>query len=223
MNFERLPTSWAEVLPPEAVATAEALSARAASERERGVTIYPSQSDIFRAYHLTPPSKVKVCIIGQDPYHQPGQAIGLAFAVNKSTPLPRSLRNIYKELEADIGAVPPTHGDLSRWAEEGVLMLNTVLTVERDKANSHARWGWQTLTTATISALSNLPQKVVFILWGNQAKQTAQAAGVDLSKPNVITSAHPSPLSANRGFFGSKPFSKTNTILSSNSETPIMW
>lgn len=184
--------------------------------------IYPPRGREFFALSVTPPQKVRVVILGQDPYHEPGQALGLAFAVTKGIPLPPSLKNIYAELAADTGTVPPEHGDLTAWAQQGVLLLNTVLTVERGNANSHARWGWQKFTDAVIEATNRLPQPIVFVLWGAQAQK--KSALIRTDAPRLILNApHPSPLSSYRGFFGSTPFSRINAFLQSQGEAPIHW
>ena len=178
--------------------------------------VYPKPSQLFEALRLTPPEQVRRVILGQDPYHEPGQAMGLAFSVPEGTMLPPSLRNIYKELESDLG-IERTSGDLSDWARQGVLLLNATLSVERGKANSHAKFGWQKLTDAIILAAARLPRKPVFVLWGGFA---GKKAALLPAGSRVLLSAHPSPLSAYRGFFGSKPFSKENALLGENA---IRW
>ncbi len=185
-------------------------------------TIYPPPKFIFRAFELCPFDKVKVVILGQDPYHGPKQANGLSFAVSEGMTLPPSLRNIFQEIESDLGK-PLTHksGDLSRWAEQGVLLLNATLTVRARQAGSHQNKGWEQFTDAVIQALSDKREHLVFILWGNYARQ--KGAHIDRSKHLVIESAHPSPFSASNGFFGSKPFSKTNEYLETHGEKPIDW
>lgn len=183
--------------------------------------VYPHPKHIFRAFDLTPFEDVKVVILGQDPYHGAGQAIGLSFAVNDGVTLPPSLRNIYKEIESDLGIKPHTSGDLTRWAMQGVLLLNATLTVEAGKAGSHQGRGWELFTDAAISALSEKREGIVFILWGNYAR--AKGARIDRSKHLVIESAHPSPFSASNGFFGSKPFSKANDYLKEKGGEPIDW
>lgn len=182
--------------------------------------VYPEMHHIFQAFEWTPFSQVKVVILGQDPYHEPGQAVGASFAVAPGMPLPPSLRNIYTELQSDLGIAPVTHGYLKAWATQGVLLLNAVLTVQAHQANSHKGRGWEALTDAAIAALSDRGN-VVFILWGNSAK--AKQALIDQSKNVILTSAHPSPLSAYRGFFGSQPFSKTNAALTRMGQAPIDW
>lgn len=184
-------------------------------------TVYPPQGEEFAAFELTPPEAVRVVILGQDPYHGEGQAMGLSFSVKKGTAYPHSLRNIFRELHDDLG-VAAAHGDLSAWAKQGVLLLNTVLTVEAGKANSHAAWGWQRLTDAALLATNDLPQPIAFVLWGAQAQ--SKAALVHSDAPRLIlTAPHPSPLSAYRGFFGSRPFSRVNAFLRAHGEKEIDW
>lgn len=184
--------------------------------------VYPQPKDIFRAFDLTPFDEVKVVILGQDPYHGQKQAIGLSFAVEEGVTLPPSLRNIYKELASDLGK-PVTHrdGDLSRWAKQGVLLLNATLTVRAASPGSHQGKGWEEFTDAVIRVLSEEREHLVFILWGNYAR--TKGAHIDRSKHCVIESAHPSPFSANNGFFGSKPFSKANAYLEAEGKLPIDW
>lgn len=184
-------------------------------------TVYPRSENIFRAFELTPFDQVKVVILGQDPYHGPKQAIGLSFAVDEGITLPPSLRNIYKEIESDLGEKPVASGDLSRWAAQGVLLLNATLTVRARNANSHQGKGWEKLTNAAIKVLSEEREHVVFILWGNYAR--SKAVLIDRSKHHIIESAHPSPLSAYGGFFGSRPFSKANMYLEKYGQKPIDW
>lgn len=185
-------------------------------------TVFPPQEEIFSAFALCPPEQVRVVILGQDPYHEKGQANGLAFSVKDGIPLPPSLRNIYKELQEDLGTVPSDSGNLERWAKQGVFLLNTVLTVEEGKANSHAAFGWQTFTDAVIASLKALPQPIAAVLWGAQAQKKAPLFASD--SPRLVLSApHPSPLSSYRGFFGSKPFSQINDFLRQNGEKPILW
>ncbi|ANZ58440.1 uracil-DNA glycosylase [Fructilactobacillus lindneri] len=184
-------------------------------------TIYPAMQRIFQAFEWTPFSKTKVVILGQDPYHGPHQAIGLSFAVEPSVPVPPSLRNIYKELDHDLGIKPVNHGYLKSWADQGVLLLNSVLTVRDGLAFSHQGKGWEQLTDYAIEQLSKRPEPVVFILWGRAARNKIKL--IDTKTNIVIQSAHPSPLSANRGFFGSRPFSKTNAALEAMGEKPINW
>ncbi len=221
MNMETL-GAWKPLLQQELSAPYfKALTARVDAARQE-TEVYPPAGREFFALEKTQPQAVRVVILGQDPYHEPGQAMGLAFSVTKGTALPPSLRNIYQELQDDLGIVPAPHGDLTSWAEQGVLLLNTVLTVEKGKANSHAVWGWQRLTDAVISATNALPQPMAFVLWGAQAQK--KAALVRTQAPRLLLSApHPSPLSSYRGFFGSKPFSKINAFLQENEVPPINW
>lgn len=184
-------------------------------------TIYPPAGKIFAAFDATPFDEVKVVILGQDPYHGPGQANGLSFSVNDGIKFPPSLQNIYKELQDDLGIPISSSGDLSKWANQGVLMLNATLTVEAAKAGSHQQKGWETFTDAVIDHLNREKENVVFILWGSYAQK--KGAKIDRSEHYVIESAHPSPLSVYRGFWGSKPFSKTNEFLKSKNITPINW
>ena len=183
--------------------------------------IFPDMHDIFNALKYTPFEKVKVVIIGQDPYHEVGQAHGLSFSVQKGIPLPPSLQNIYKELKSDLGIEPPAHGDLSSWAREGVLLLNATLTVREGMANSHQSIGWQIFTDRVISLLNEAKEPIVFLLWGSYAKQKASLITNPTHK--ILNSAHPSPLSAYRGFFGSRPFSKINEFLKNAGRDPINW
>lgn len=187
----------------------------------RTTTIYPDMHDIFNALKYTPYENVKVVILGQDPYHEPGQAHGLCFSVKKGVPKPPSLVNIFKELEADLGIAPPSHGCLTDWAAQGVLLLNTVLTVRRGQANSHKGKGWEIFTDRVIELLNEREKQVVFILWGANAKSKREI----ITNPNhiIITGAHPSPLSAHNGFFGGRYFSRTNAYLTEKGEMPIDW
>ncbi len=182
---------------------------------------YPPGKLIFNAFNLCPFDKVKVVIIGQDPYHGPGQAHGLCFSVNDGVPFPPSLQNIFKEIHNDTGAEIPTTGNLTRWAEQGVLLLNATLTVRAHQAGSHQRMGWEEFTDAAIKALSDNREHLVFILWGSYAQK--KGAVIDRTKHLVLTSAHPSPLSAYHGFFGNKHFSLTNAYLEQHGQTPIQW
>ena len=183
--------------------------------------IFPPAKDIFNAFHLTPLKDVKVVILGQDPYHNHGQAHGLCFSVQKGVEIPPSLVNIYKELHDDLGCTIPDHGCLTKWAEQGVLMLNTVLTVRAHQAGSHQRRGWEEFTDAAIRVLAEQKEHLVFILWGAYAQK--KGAFIDRNKHLVLTSVHPSPLSAYNGFFGNKHFSRTNEYLVAHGETPINW
>lgn len=186
----------------------------------RNGPVYPPQHDIYNALHQTSYADTKVVILGQDPYHGPGQAHGFCFSVTDPTPCPPSLVNIFKELEADLGCPKPATGNLLRWAEQGVLLLNTTLTVAGGRPKSHAGQGWEILTDAIIMALAQKETPVVFILWGAHAQSKKAIIG---NKHLVIQSPHPSPLSASRGFFGSKPFSKTNTLLQAAGVGTIDW
>ena len=183
--------------------------------------VFPPADDIFNAFHLTPLSRVKVVILGQDPYHNVGQAHGLCFSVKPDVDIPPSLVNIYKELRDDLGCYIPNNGYLVKWAEQGVLLLNTVLTVRAHQANSHRGKGWEEFTDAAIQALNRQDRPIVFMLWGRPAQTKKRM----LNNPNhlILEAPHPSPLSAYNGFFGSKPFSRTNLFLQEHGETPIDW
>ena len=183
--------------------------------------VYPAKNKIFSAFKLTPFSKVKVVILGQDPYHGEGQAHGLCFSVMPGVPTPPSLVNIYKEIKTDVGGFVPDNGYLVPWAKQGVLLLNTVLTVREGMPNSHRSLGWEEFTDAVIKKLNDSDHKIVFLLWGNNAKLKANL--IDTNKHTILYATHPSPLSATHGFFGCKHFSKTNEILKQNGETPINW
>ena len=214
-------TTWNEILAEEMQKDYfQELQAFVQKRREE-VRVFPEENDVFRALELTPFESVKVVILGQDPYHGFGQAHGLSFSVQKGIPLPPSLRNIYKELQEDLGGELPTEGDLSHWAKQGVLLLNTVLTVEEGNANSHKGMGWETLTNRLIESLNELNHPVIFILWGKPAQDKEKL----ITNPThvILKAPHPSPLSAYRGFFGSKPFSKVNEILIQQGQTPIRW
>ncbi len=187
----------------------------------RNARIYPPGSRIFAAFDSCPFKDVKVVILGQDPYHGPGQANGLCFSVNPGTDIPPSLQNIFKEIHADTGAPIPPDGDLTRWARQGVLLLNATLTVEAHRAGSHQGKGWETFTDHVIEAISRDRDNVVFILWGSYAKSKAPL--IDTSRHLVLTSPHPSPLSAHRGFFGNHHFSLANDYLTIHGKTPIIW
>lgn len=184
-------------------------------------TIYPPGNEIFNAFDSCPFDKVKVVILGQDPYHGPNQANGLSFSVREGVPLPPSLQNIYKELKNDLGVQAPKSGDLEKWAKQGVLLLNATLTVRAANAGSHQGKGWEEFTDAVIKILSEQKENLVFILWGAYAQKKGQI--IDIFKHHIIESPHPSPFSADRGFFGSRPFSRTNEYLKKNGITPIEW
>ncbi len=197
------------------------LLARIKAARQH-VTVYPPESDVFNAFRYTEFGDVKVVILGQDPYHGSGQAHGLAFSVRDDVAIPPSLKNIYKELQNDIeGFQIPMNGYLKPWADQGVLLLNTVLTVEAGQANSHASWGWEQFTDQVIKALNMHREGLVFLLWGSHAQK--KGAFIDTSKHLVLKSAHPSPLSAHRGFLGNRHFSTTNAYLVAKGKKPIDW
>lgn len=184
-------------------------------------TVYPPKELLFSALKLTPYRDTKVVILGQDPYHGPGQAHGLSFSVKPGVRIPPSLQNIYKELESDVGAKTPDHGSLLHWAKQGVLLLNAVLTVRQGQPNSHKGLGWEQFTDAIVAKLNEHPTPLVFILWGSHAQ--AKGSFLDRSRHKVILSPHPSPFSANRGFFGSRPFSQANLFLQNHGISPIDW
>ncbi|WGS59545.1 uracil-DNA glycosylase [Vibrio lentus] len=191
-------------------------------QRNSGKTVYPPQEQVFSAFDMTPFESVRVVILGQDPYHGANQAHGLAFSVLPGVKIPPSLRNMYKELAQDIeGFEIPSHGYLDTWASQGVLMLNTVLTVEEAKAHSHAKCGWETFTDTIIAELNLRSEPIIFLLWGAHAQKKGQA--IDADKHHVLVAPHPSPLSARRGFFGCQHFSMTNELLSSINQQPIDW
>ena len=222
---EMVPDSWKPVLDP-VLDTPEArrLGGWLRAEEEAGKPVYPPPGYRLRALELTPLDAVKVVILGQDPYHGPGQAMGLCFAVPEGVKVPPSLLNIYKELEADLGIARPTHGDLTRWARQGVLLLNNTLTVEAGQAGSHAGRGWDAITDACVGAVAARPEPSVFILWGSHAQAKAKRIdGLRGGRHCVIESPHPSPLSAHRGFFGSRPFSRANAFLEARGRGPIDW
>ena len=214
-------TTWNEILAEEMQKDYCQELQAFVQKRRAEVRVFPEEKNVFTALELTPFESVKVVILGQDPYHGFGQAHGLSFSVQKGTPLPPSLKNIYKELQEDIGGELPTEGDLSHWAKQGVLLLNTVLTVEEGNANSHKGKGWERLTNRLIESLNELKHPVIFILWGKPAQDKEKL----IINPNhvILKAPHPSPLSAYRGFFGSKPFSRVNDILIQQGQTPIRW
>ncbi|MFK7769037.1 MAG: uracil-DNA glycosylase [Mariniblastus sp.] len=184
-------------------------------------TIYPTVENVFTAFRLTPFTDTKVLVLGQDPYHGPNQAHGLSFSVEGDLKIPPSLRNIYKELQNDVGIEPPKNGNLTAWAEQGVFMLNTVLTVRQGAANSHKKKGWERFTDCVIEKLNEHPTGIVFLLWGKPAEKKTKL--IDTDRHKIIVSPHPSPLSAHRGFFGSKPFSQVNEALRALGREPIDW
>ena len=214
-------TTWNEILAEEMQKDYYQELQAFVQKRRAEVRVFPEEKNVFNALELTPFESVKVVILGQDPYHGFGQAHGLSFSVQKGVPLPPSLKNIYKELQEDIGGEFPTEGDLSHWAKQGVLLLNTVLTVEEGNANSHKGKGWERLTNRLIESLNELKHPVIFILWGKPAQDKEKL----ITNPNhvILKAPHPSPLSAYRGFFGSKSFSRVNDILIQQGQTPIRW
>lgn len=214
-------TTWNEILAEEMEKDYYQQLQAFVQKRRAEVRVFPEEKNVFNALKLTPFESVKVVILGQDPYHGFGQAHGLSFSVQKGIPLPPSLKNIYKELQEDIGGELPTEGDLSHWAKQGVLLLNTVLTVEEGNANSHKGKGWERLTNRLIESLNELKHPVIFILWGKPAQDKEKL----ITNPShvILKSPHPSPLSAYRGFFGSKPFSRINDILIQQGQIPIRW
>lgn len=223
---DAVPESWRAALAP-VLQTPESrrLGGWLTREEANGKTIYPPRGQRLRALELTPLDAVKVVILGQDPYHGPGQAHGLCFSVPEGIATPPSLVNIYKELASDLGIARRPHGNLEHWARQGVLLLNTCLTVEAGRAGSHAGKGWEAITDAAVAAVAARPEPSVFILWGSHARN--KAAKVPELGPGtrhlVLTSPHPSPLSAHAGFFGSKPFSKANAFLAAQGRGPIDW
>ena len=218
----KLEASWKLALAPEfAKGYMQQLTAFLREEQAAGKTIFPKDSEYFAALDRTPVDEVKVVILGQDPYHGPGQAHGLCFSVQPGVPTPPSLVNIYKEMEDDLGIERAHHGCLHAWADQGVLLLNAVLTVEAHNAASHQGRGWETFTDAIIAELNEKHENLVFILWGGYAQK--KGAKIDGTKHLVLKSPHPSPLSSYRGFFGSKPFSQTNAYLKAKGKAPIAW
>ncbi len=217
----RLHASWLAELGPEFAKPYMAeLRAFLVAERAAG-PVYPPGGEIFAAFDRTPFDRVRVVILGQDPYHGPGQAHGLCFSVRRGVPVPPSLQNIHKELQTDLGHPRPAHGDLGRWTAQGVLLLNAVLTVRAHQANAHQGRGWETFTDAAIDALATRRHGIAFILWGAAAQR--KAARIDSAQHYIHRSVHPSPLSAHNGFFGSRPFSKVNDWLRTRGEPPVNW
>jgi uracil-DNA glycosylase len=218
----KLEESWKQILRQEFGKNYfQSLVGHLKMEKRSGKTIYPPGSQIFQAFHHTPFDQVKVVILGQDPYHGAGQAMGLSFSVPDTQSIPPSLQNIYKELHQDIGVSIPTHGDLTEWAKRGVLLLNATLTVRADEPNSHAQLGWQSFTDAVITQLSNHRPFLVFLLWGKFAQD--KQGLIDETKHVVLKAAHPSPFSAHKGFFGCKHFSQANAALMKAGIDPIDW
>ncbi len=214
--------SWSEALQPELEKPyMRELKRFLATEYHGGKTIYPKTTEYFAALNQTPLNRVKVVILGQDPYHGPGQAHGLCFSVQRGVPPPPSLQNIFKELKSDLHIEPPNHGHLGKWAKEGVLLLNATLTVEAGRAGSHQNRGWETFTDRIVALLNEPRLHLVFVLWGSYAQK--KGALIDRSKHLVLSGPHPSPLSAHRGFFGCRHFSKINAYLIETGQTPIDW
>ena len=217
----KIDESWAKMLSkeftqPYFIELIKQLNA----QKKEGIAIYPDEEDIFKAFNLTIFDEVKVIILGQDPYHNPEEAMGLCFSVPKNKRVPPSLRNIYKEIHQDLGCTIPNHGDLTAWAESGVLLLNSILTVQHKSPGSHRKLGWQSFTDEVIRVLSEQKTGLVFLLWGNYAKGKRQL--IDTGKHHILESPHPSPL-ARGGFFNNKHFSQTNRILEEQNKTPIDW
>jgi uracil-DNA glycosylase len=226
MATETLPESWRPALEPVLdTPDARRLGGWLRAEEAAGRQVYPPRGERLAALALTPLDAVRVVILGQDPYHGPGQAHGLAFSVREGVRVPPSLVNIFKELVSDLGLPRPAHGDLSAWARQGVLLLNNTLTVEAGKAGSHAGRGWDTLTDAAVAAVAERGEPTVFILWGSHARKKAGRIGALGRSADhlVIESPHPSPLSAYSGFFGSRPFSRANAFLEERGRDPIDW
>jgi uracil-DNA glycosylase len=213
--------SWHVVLQKEFVSDYFSSLKRFLIEEKKHHQIFPPGSSIFAAFDHTPFDKVKVVILGQDPYHGPGQAHGLCFSVNKGIVKPPSLINIFKEIQSDLGIAPPKHGNLESWADQGVLLLNATLTVRAHQAGSHQNKGWERFTDAAITALSAEKTGLVFLLWGNYAQ--AKSSLIDASRHHILKAPHPSPLSASRGFFGCRHFSKTNQLLHQQGDKMINW
>lgn len=199
------------------------LAAFVEKERASGVPIYPPKELTFNAFKLTPYNKVKVLIMGQDPYHGPGQAHGLSFSVPNGIPMPPSLQNIYKELVADVGVTPPSNGCLLPWAEQGVMLLNATLTVRHSDAMSHHGKGWEQFTDAVVAKLNDREDPVIFVLWGKSAQEKCRIVNQSHKRHYVLTSSHPSPFSAHQGFLGSRHFSKINELLITLGKDPIKW
>ena len=219
--MSKINNDWKEILEEEFKKEYFLKLKEILEEEYKNYTVYPPKKDILNAFLLTPYSEVKVVLLGQDPYHQRGQAHGLAFSVNYGIKTPPSLVNMYKELQDDLGLYIPNNGFLEKWAKQGVLLLNTTLTVRDSEANSHSKIGWQTFTDNIIKKLNEREKPVIFILWGNNAK--AKEKFIDTNKHYILKGVHPSPLSANKGFFGCKHFSEANRILKNLGEKEIDW
>ena len=217
-----LSENWKTLLGQEGLSLLQQALEKAEKRYAAG-TVYPPRQEVFTAFDLLEPENVRAVILGQDPYHEPGQAHGLAFSVREGVKLPPSLRNIFTELETDLGVPRPQSGDLTAWARQGVLLMNTVLTVSAGQAGSHGDLGWQAFTDHVVQKLSCLPRPVAFVLWGAHAGKKAAMAQNSPYPRLVLTAPHPSPLSSYRGFFGSRPFSQINDFLAKNGETPIDW
>lgn len=215
-----VPESWREVLRNETSQPYFADLSEFVLRERKAVTVFPSEREVFAALQLTPPGAVRVVIVGQDPYHGARQAHGLSFSVQHGTRIPPSLRNIYVELHSDLDIPLPSHGNLEAWAKQGVLLLNSTLTVREGEAGSHAGHGWETFTDAIISYLGSRQEHIVFVLWGAHAGRKTSLIN---QHHTVITSPHPSPLSAHRGFFGSRPFSQANRALADHNQPEINW
>lgn len=222
---ENLPGDWSEVLKEALEAPSFRKLERFVEGERRKHTVYPSEEDLFSAFRLTPYARVRVLLLGQDPYHGPGQAHGLAFSVMPGVPLPPSLVNIFKELQSNLGVPPPASGSLVPWAEQGVLLLNRVMSVRAGAAGSHRGKGWEKITTAAVAAVAarqspdGAPMPLVALLWGKEAESVRPLLG----DTPVVSSAHPSPLSASRGFFGSRPFSQVNRLLREQGAGDVTW
>ena len=217
----KIEETWKEVLKEEFEKDYFVNLTSFVRQEYKGKTIYPKASNIFNAFNLCPFDKIKVVILGQDPYHEPNQAHGLCFSVLEPTPSPPSLKNIFKEINLDLGIEPLESGDLTRWASQGVLLLNATLTVEAHKAGSHQGKGWEEFTDRVIFNLANRKSGLVFLLWGSYAQKKGEF--IDQTKHLVLKSVHPSPLSAHRGFFGNHHFSQTNSYLTQQGKQPINW
>jgi uracil-DNA glycosylase len=215
-----LPDSWQQALDTDAGAVLAQAEDYASARENAGIRVYPPAAMRYRALELVPPAGVKVVILGQDPYHGAGQAMGLAFSVPRGVRVPPSLANIFKELKADLGIARPDHGDLTAWAAQGVLLLNTSLSVEEGRPASHANIGWEKITDALVACASKLAPAAVFMLWGNHAR--AKAPLVDPTRHLVLEAAHPSPLSA-RKFLGCRHFSQANAFLTKHDRNPVQW
>ncbi|MEA9444875.1 uracil-DNA glycosylase [Candidatus Fukatsuia symbiotica] len=218
-----IPLTWHDVIGQEKQQSYfQKTLSYVAEQRDAGKVVYPEQQDVFNAFRFTALMEVKAVILGQDPYHGANQAHGLSFSVLPGVPIPPSLMNMYKELKADIpGFIYPNHGYLQSWAQQGVLLLNTVLTVEAGKAHSHANLGWETFTDRVIAALNTYREGIIFLLWGSHAQKKGRM--IDTKRHFILQAAHPSPLSAHRGFFGCQHFSKTNQLLQEHNLVPIDW